>query len=90
MPPDPLITTVAELEPYGLTIKTLAILEGLDVVLLSDMETVTAKDIWSAPTGGKVAIKNIQETLRNYLARRIVRTDEQLMFPPDSKHRSRK
>ncbi len=84
------ITTVAELEPFGLNIKSLAVLESMDVIYLSDLQHVTAKDMWRAKMGGKAAIKNIRETLRNYLAGRITQTGRDLMFPPDSKGRSRK
>ncbi len=84
------ITTVAELEPYGLDIKTLAILEAMGVIYLDDLEHIGTAEIWKQDTGGDVAIKNIREALRNYLAGRIVQTGQDLMFPPDSKGRSRK
>jgi hypothetical protein len=88
MPPDPDITTVAELEPFGLSTHALEILDDLGYMTIDDLYELTEADIWSAEGGGEVAIKNIRETLRNYTADppRIVRTSEQLTFPPGNKH----
>lgn len=81
MPPKPDITTVAELEPFGLSIDSLEILDKLGFVTMNDMEELTADDIRSYEGGGPVTIQNIRETLQNYRDKRIVRTDEDLMFP---------
>ena len=83
MPPDPDITTVAELEPFGLSTSSLEILDCLGFLTIKDLEELTAEDIWSHEGGGEVTLKNIRETLRNYLADppRIVRTTHDIMFP---------
>ena len=81
MPPDPDITTVAELEPYGLSTDSLEILDKLGFLTIDDLTELHAKDIQDYEGGGPVTIRNIQETLRNYNANEIVRTDHDILFP---------
>lgn len=87
---DPSITTVAELEPYGLSKRSLELLDKMGFVTLDDMEELTSVDIWSHNRGGEVTIKDIREALRNYLAGRIVRTKEDMWFPNQYKRRKKK
>ncbi len=81
MPPDPKIINVAELEPYGLTIDSLKILDDMGFLTIDDMEYLTIKEIQDRKGVGPVAIRNIKTTLRNYLAGRKVRTNGDMCFP---------
>ena len=81
MSPDPDITTVAELEPFGLSTSSLEILDVLGFVSIDDLTELTAQDIQDHEGGGPVTIKNIRETLRNYQNNKPVRTEHDMLFP---------
>ena len=77
----PDITTVAELEFYGLSKSAMQVLDKMDIVYLDDLEHVTAEQIRAEPWGGPKSLQNIRETLRNYKAGRKTVTLTQAMFP---------
>ncbi len=92
MPPDPKITTVAELEPYGLNTRSMVILDELGFVTLKDMEEATEEYILSHKNSAAKTVENIQEALRNYLAGpdHIARTKHDMWFPKRWPKKTRK
>jgi len=83
------IIAVAELEPYGLTKRSMELLDDMNVVWLSDMETISARDIRCHVNGGPSAIHNIRETLTNYLKGNVVRSFRQMIYPERTKRKKK-
>ena len=90
MPPDPKITTVAELEPYGLTTRSLVILDDLGFVTIKDMEEADEEYILTHLNSAEKTVQNIRDALRNYIAGKVVVTEHQLRFPPQPKKKRRR
>ena len=84
------LTTVAELEIYGLSVMARNVLDELDVLLISDLEHVNAQDVWTTKHGGNVVIKNIRATLRNYRAGNQVRTVDDCIYHDQHTGRKKK
>ena len=82
------LTTVAELEIFGLSVMSRNVLEELDAILIDDLEHVNDDDIWTTKHGGHVVIKNIRVSLRNYRKGNQVRTVEECIY--DDQHIGKK
>lgn len=77
------LETVAELEICGLSLRLINCLEELGCIYIRDLEQLDETTVLAQPNMGKKCVKQIQEALKNFRDRRIVKTASQCLIQPD-------
>lgn len=84
------LTTIADLEICGLSVRTIGLLEKMGYLYIRELEQLTEKELRAEPNVRDAALAEIRNALRNYQEGRAVKTVRQCVEIQRSNRKKRK